>query len=292
VVFLPELAAKNGEPSPVIVQKKDGGYLYSTSDLAALRYRQNVLHADRILYFIDARQSLHMQQVFTIARKADFVTNSVSLEHHAFGTMMSSDGKPIKTRVGGTTKLAELLDEAVDRAEALLREKNSGLSEGESREIAQKVGIGAIKYADLSKTRTSDYVFDWDSMLSFEGNTAPYLQYAYTRIQSIFRKANLHPNQLGNELKIDHVDEKKLSIKLLQFSETVDQVSQEAYPHLLCTYLYDLASLYMRFYENCPILKNTENKSVRNSRLLLSDATAKTLKLGLGLLGIETMERM
>ncbi|MFT6790971.1 MAG: arginyl-tRNA synthetase [Cellvibrionaceae bacterium] len=292
VVFLEELANKDGRPSPVIVQKQGGGYLYSTSDLAALRYRQNTIHADRILYFIDARQSLHMQQMFTIARKAGFVDAAVSLEHHAFGTMMNDDGKPIKTRRGGTIKLAELLDEAIERADALVREKSSDLSEAQYREIAKKVGIGAVKYADLSKVRTGDYLFNWDSMLSFEGNTAPYLQYAYTRIQSIFRKAEQSPQQINGPFKIAQPDEKKLSIKLLQFPETIQQVSQDAYPHLLCTYLYDLASLYMRFYENCPILKDSVSKVDRSSRLLLCDATGKTLKLGLELLGIETMEKM
>ena len=177
VVFLNELADKNGDPSPMIVQKSGGGFLYATTDLAALKYRADTLNVDRVLYFIDARQSLHMKQVFATSRKANYVSDSVSLEHHAFGTMMGSDGKPFKTRTGGTVKLADLLVEAVERAEKLVREKNSDLNEEEITTIARKVGIGAVKYADLSKTRTNDYIFDWDSMLSFEGNTAPYLQY-------------------------------------------------------------------------------------------------------------------
>src|SRR5690606_14646311 len=170
-----------GNPSPVIIQKQGGGFLYATTDLAALRYRVNTLKANRIMYFIDARQSLHMQQVFTVARKAGFVSNE-SLEHLAFGTMMGSDGKPFKTRSGGTVKLAELLTEAVERAGAVVSEKNPELSATDIAEISRKVGIGAVKYADLCKTRTNDYVFSWESMLSFEGNTAPYLQYAYTRV--------------------------------------------------------------------------------------------------------------
>jgi len=292
VVFLDEIKNKDGEPSPVIIQKQGGGYLYATSDLAALRYRANTLNADRILYFIDARQSLHMQQVFTLARKANFVNNELSLEHHAFGTMMGSDGKPFKTRSGGTVKLSDLLDEAIERAEKLVRGKNADLNESEYKEIGRKVGIGAVKYADLSKTRTNDYIFNWDTMLSFEGNTAPYLQYAYTRIQSIFRKAAITPKKITGEIVIEHDDEKALAIKCLQFPDIIDQVSKEAYPHLLCTYLYELASLYMRFYESCPILKDGVSESARDSRLQLSDVTSEVLKTGLDLLGIEVMEKM
>jgi arginyl-tRNA synthetase len=292
VVFLQELADKDGNPSPVIVQKQGGGYLYATTDLAALRYRVNKLGAERIMYFIDARQSLHMQQVFTIARKAGFVDANTSLEHLAFGTMMGSDGKPFKTRTGGTVKLAELLDEAVERAAAVVKEKNPELSTEEIREIARKVGIGAVKYADLSKTRTNDYVFSWDAMLSFDGNTAPYLQYAYTRVQSIFRKAGVAPESLQAAILVDTDQEKALAIKLLQFSEVLDQMARDALPHLLCTYLYDIASLYMSFYEACPILKEGVAPEVRDSRLRLCHLVARTLASGLELLGIEVMERM
>ncbi len=292
VVFLEELADKEGNPSPVIVQKQGGGYLYATSDLAALRYRSKALQADRIMYFIDARQSLHMNQVFALAHKAKFVPESISLEHHAFGTMMGPDGKPFKTRSGGTVKLAELLDEAVDRAAALIAEKEPELTEVEKVEVAQKVGVGAVKYADLSKTRTNDYIFNWASMLSFEGNTAPYLQYAYARIQSIFRRAKVSPTELACEIEINTEEEKALALKLLQFSEMLEQVTREAYPHILCTYLYDVASLFMRFYEACPILKKDVDDATRHSRLGIAQATAETLKTGLGLLGIETMEKM
>jgi len=290
VVFLPELADKEGNPSPVIIQKQGGGYLYATTDLAALRYRANTLHADRILYFIDARQSLHMQQVFTLARKAGLVGPQVSLEHHAFGTMMGADGKPFKTRSGGTVKLSALLDEAVERAAAVISEKNPEL-EG-AAEIARKVGIGAVKYADLSKTRTNDYVFNWDTMLSFEGNTAPYLQYAYTRIQSIFRKAEVDPAHVKGDIVLYTEQEKSLAIKLLQLGEVLEQVAQDAMPHLLCTYLYDLASLYMRFYEACPILKSDVAADVRASRLRLCHGVARTLATGLDMLGIEVSARM
>jgi arginyl-tRNA synthetase len=292
VVFLPELADKDGNPSPVIIQKQGGGFLYATTDLAALRFRINHLHANRIMYFIDARQSLHMQQVFTLARKAKFVSDEVSLEHLAFGTMMGSDGKPFKTRTGGTVKLAELLTEAVERASMVVSEKNSELNSMEIAEIARKVGIGAVKYADLCKTRTNDYIFSWESMLSFEGNTAPYLQYAFTRVQSIFRKAGVTPESLTQDLIIDTEQEKTLAIKLLQFSEVLDQVAREALPHLLCTYIYDVASLYMTFYEACPILKEGIAPELRDSRLRLCHLVARTIQQGLELLGIEVMERM
>jgi len=292
VVFLEELADKEGKPSPVIIQKQGGGYLYATTDLAALRYRVRELGGERLMYFIDARQSLHMQQVFTLARKAGFVSDSVSLEHHAFGTMMGPDGKPFKTRSGGTVKLSELLDEATERAAALVREKNPALDESATREIGRKVGIGAVKYADLCKTRTQDYVFNWDAMLSFDGNTAPYLQYAYTRVRSIFRKAGQDPEQLSAELAITEPEERALAIKLLQFDEALDQVAKDAMPHLLCSYLYDLASLYMRFYEACPVLKEGVPPEQRQSRLQLCQLVARTLAQGLDLLGIEVMEQM
>ncbi len=292
VVFLQELADKEGNPSPMIIQKQGGGFLYATTDLAALRYRVNTLKANRIMYFIDARQSLHMQQVFTLSRNAKFVDESVSLEHLAFGTMMGSDGKPFKTRTGGTVKLAELLTEAVERAGALVSEKNPDLPSDEIAEISRKVGIGSVKYADLCKTRTNDYIFSWESMLSFEGNTAPYLQYAFTRVQSIFRKAGVTPESLTNAIIIGTEQEKTLAIKLLQFSEVLDQVAREAMPHLLCTYLYEIASLYMTFYEACPILKDGIEADVRDSRLRLCHLVARTIQQGLELLGIEVMERM
>ena len=292
VVFLDELADKNGNPSVMIVQKSGGGFLYATSDLAAMRYRVNQLHADRILYFIDARQSLHMKQVFAAARKAGFVSDSVSLEHHPFGTMMGKDGKPFKTRSGGTVKLADLLVEAVERAEQLLRSKNTDLGDDEIKAIARSVGIGAIKYADLSKTRTNDYIFDWDAMLSFDGNTAPYLQYAYTRIRSIFRKAGLDADTFSADICLTAAQEKTLVMKLLQFDDIVDQVAAEGYPHILCNYVYELASAYMAFYEHCPVLKDEVADNIQKSRLQLCKLTSETIAKGLDLLGIEVMEKM
>ena len=292
MVFLDDVADKEGNPLPMIVQKSDGGYLYATTDLAATQHRCHRLKADRILYFIDARQSLHMRQVFATSRKAGFATAHCSLEHHPFGTMMGEDGKPFKTRSGGTVKLGELLDEAVVRAAQLLKDKGSDLSTDEQAETARKIGIGAVKYADLAKTRTNDYIFSWDSMLSFEGNTAPYLQYAYTRIQSIFRKAGISADSLDGELKLAEPQEKALAMKLMQFGEAVEQVARDAYPHQLCNYLYELASLYMKFYEACPILRSDVEAAQRDSRLRLCRSTATTLQAGLELLGIETMERM
>ena len=292
VVFLQQLADKNGDPSPMIVQKSGGGFLYATTDLAALKYRAATLNADRILYFIDARQSLHMKQVFATALQANYAKSSISLEHHAFGTMMGSDGKPFKTRSGGTVKLADLLQEAVERAEKLVSAKNPDLGDNEIKDIARKVGIGAVKYADLCKTRTNDYIFDWDSMLSFEGNTAPYLQYAYTRIFSIFRKADIQLEGFSAAVSISQPEEKQLALKLLQFNEVVNQVAEDCYPHSLCSYLYELSSLFMSFYEHCPILKPEIAPETAQSRLQLCAYSASILQKGLDLLGIEVMEKM
>lgn len=288
--FLEEFKNKDGSITPIIVQKTGGGYLYATTDLAALRYRSGVLHADRVLYFTDARQSLHFQQVFTLARKAGFVRAGVSLEHMPFGNMLGEDGKPFKTRSGGTVKLVEVLAEAEERAFALVTQKNPELPETERQSIAQTVGIGAVKYADLSKNRNSDYIFNWDAMLSFEGNTAPYLQYAYARIKSIFRKAGAE--SFTSPISLQEPAERTLAMKLLQFTEATDSVAKEGLPNHLCTYLYELAGNFMSFYEACPILKGGVAEEVRNSRLQLADLTAQTLQTGLGLLGIGMMERM
>lgn len=292
VVFLDELANKDGEPSVFIVQKSGGGFLYATTDLAACDYRSNKLGADRILIFVDARQSLHFNQVELTARKAGLLRDETSYEFCPFGTMMGEDGKPFKTRTGGTVKLAELLEEAVSRATQKLAERESDLSDEERAEIARKVGIGAVKYADLSKNRTSDYIFNWDTMLSFEGATAPYLQYAYTRVQSIFRKAGVDANALTASVNIVEAQEKALALKLMQFEEVLDQMISDATPHVLCGYLYELASLYMSFYEACPVLKEGVEDATKQSRLVLCNLVAKTLAKGLDLLGIEVMEQM
>ncbi|HHA2003263.1 TPA: arginine--tRNA ligase [Enterobacter cloacae] len=292
VVFLDEYKNKEGEPMGVIIQKKDGGYLYTTTDIACAKYRYETLHADRVLYYIDSRQHQHLMQAWTIVRKAGYVPDCVPLEHHMFGMMLGKDGKPFKTRAGGTVKLSDLLDEALERARRLVAEKNPDMPAEELEKLANAVGIGAVKYADLSKNRTTDYIFDWDNMLAFEGNTAPYMQYAYTRVLSVFRKANIDESVLANAtVTITEDREAQLAARLLQFEETLSVVARDGTPHVMCAYLYDLAGLFSGFYEHCPIL-SAENESVRNSRLKLAQLTAKTLKLGLDTLGIETVERM
>lgn len=288
VVFLEEFKSKEGQAQAYIVQKQDGGYLYATTDLAAVRYRVAALKADRVLYVVDARQSLHFQQMFCLSRKAGYAPQSLSLEHVGFGVMLGEDGKPFKTRSGGTVKLAELLDEAEHRAYALVSEKNPEMVEAERRVIARAVGIGAVKYADLSKNRNSDYVFSWDSMLSFEGNTAPYLQYAYTRIASVFRRAEGF--DAGAPVVLNDEAERQLALALARFSDALQSVARETMPHFLCAYLYELAGQFMRFYEACPVLKS--EGAVRASRLRLCELTARTLKTGLGLLGINVLEQM
>ena len=384
VVFLDEFKNKEGEPAAFIVQKQGGGFLYASTDLACLRYRIGRLKADRLLYVVDHRQALHFEQLFTTSRKAGYLPEDAKAEFIGFGTMMGKDGKPFKTRSGDTVKLVDLLTEAVERATALVKEKNprnemedwadlandvlqdirdmeesykeidkyiedieelgfepdkNGISniqyssqsndkelekikenlsqvakdaksliisdDGELRsrrspeyysetarkdiaKIARTVGIGAVKYADLSKNRTSDYVFDWDAMLSFEGNTAPYLQYAYTRVQSVFRKAGewdaAAPTVLTEPL------EKQLAAELLKFEDVLQSVADTAYPHYLAAYLYQTATLFSRFYEACPILK--AEGATRNSRLQLAKLTGDTLKQGLELLGIDVLDVM
>ena len=291
-VFLDEFVGKDGEPLPVIIQKTDGGYLYATTDLAAVDYRCHELKADRSLYDVDARQSLHFQQVFAVAAAAGFSDEAISLEHISYGTMMGSDGKPFKTRSGDVVKLVDLLDEAVARAFDLVSSKNPDLEETERRHIAQAVGIAAVKYADLSKNRTSDYLFDWSSMLSFEGNTAPYLMYAYARIKTLLAKQAVDTDGIIRfpESVALAPEEKALLLKLLQLAETVDAVAQDCFPNTLSNYLYELSASFMRFYEACPI--QGTDAATRANRLSLCVLASEALKQGLDLLGIETLERM
>ena len=289
-VFLDEFKSKDGEITPVIVQKSDGGYLYATTDLSAVRYRAGEIGAERVLYIVDARQILHLRQVFAVVRAAGYAPDAVSLEHYPFGTMLGADHKPFKSRVGGLVKLMDLLQEAEDRAYALVGEKSPDLAEEERRKIARVVGIGSVKYADLSLNRETDYVFSWDNMLSFDGNTAPYLQYSYARVKSLFRRAEVDEEALDGAIVIGEKAEKVLGAKLLQFTEAVEIVAREGYPNLLCNYLYELADAFMKFYETCPVLRADE--PWRTSRLLLASLTARTIRQGLDLLGIETVERM
>lgn len=291
VVFLEEYKNKDGEPMGVIIQKRDGGFLYTTTDIACAKYRYETLGADRVLYFIDSRQHQHLMQAWTIVRKAGYVPDEVTLEHHAFGMMLGKDGRPFKTRAGGTVRLADLLAEAQERAAKLIESKNPDLDAAEKANIANTVAMAAVKYADLSKHRTTDYVFDWDNMLAFEGNTAPYMQYAYTRVASIFAKAGVSMDNLTGEIKVTQEKEKALIAKLLQFEEAVQAVAREGQPHIMCSYLFELAGQFSSFYEACPILV-AEDESVKQSRLKLAALTAKTIKQGLSLLGIDTLERM
>jgi len=288
-VFPEGFTNKDNEPLGVIIQKADGGFLYATTDLAGIRHRCGKLEAKRILYVTDSRQAGHFAQVFSIARAGGFVSEGVSLEHIPFGMMLGKDGKPFKTRSGGTVKLEDLVSEGIKRAGAMVLEKNPDLDAKERENIARVVGVGAMKYADLSQNRTSDYVFTWDKMLSMEGNTAPYMQYAYARIRSIFRKAGTDQGEESG-IRLGSDQERALAVKLLQFAEVIHTVERNCMLNMLCTYLYELAGVYMRFYEACPVLK--AEAEVRGSRLALCGLTARVIKQGLGLLGIETVEQM
>ncbi len=294
-VFLDEFKSKKGEPQPVIVQKSDGGYLYSTSDLACLRRRISDFKADRVLYFVDARQALHFKQVFAVAAAAGISNSAVELVHMPFGTMLGKDNKPFKTRQGALVKLADLLDEAVKRAEQLLKDrdvqgKNPDIDDAELATLAETIGIGAVKYADLSKNRTSDYVFDWDQMLSFDGNTAPYLLYAYSRTRSIFSRGGIDPNMLPETVVSVDEPERRLAVAIAGYQDLLELVAQEGYPHQLSAYLYDLAGRFTQFYEQCPILSSEDDTKIR--RLALTKQTGDVLSNGLHLLGIGVAERM
>ena len=277
-----------GDEVPVIVQKGDGGYLYATTDLAALRYRANILGAKRISYVVDARQAGHFKQVFRVAKEAGFVAEDVTLEHVGFGTMMDKSGKPFKTRDGGTVKLIDLLDEAVIKAKETINDKEQ-YSEKEIDALAKIIGIGAVKYADLSINRESNYIFNWDKMLSFEGNTSLYMQYAYARIQSIFRK---HDGKIEGDIVIGDTLEHRLAIMLLRFEDVLNRAAVDASPNQITTYLYELVTLFMRFYEQNPILKPGVDEKTKMSRLLLADFTAKTIKQGLDILGIKVVDKL
>jgi arginyl-tRNA synthetase len=291
-VFPPGFKGQDGNPVPLIVRKKDGGYGYDTTDLAAFRHRVRDLNAKRIIYVTDSRQKQHFAMIFAAAKMAGWLSDGIRAEHVPFGTILGEDGKPFKTRSGDTVRLQDLLEEAVERAYAVVNEKASGLSEEERRRIAHTVGIGAIKYADLSNDRIKDYLFSWDRMLSFDGNTAPYLLNAYVRIRSIFRKADeagIAPSQ--GALALGTPEERALAIHLLKFGDTIEQVSNRLEPHWLCTYLYELASSFHGFYEKHSVI-NAPDATIAGRRLAMCALVSNTLKCGLNLLGIETIERM
>ena len=277
-----------GFEAPLLIQKSDGSYLYGTTDLAAIKFRVRDLKANHLIYTHDSRQSQHFAQVFWTARQAGWGSEA-TLEFAPFGTMLGEDQKPFKTRSGDTVKLNDLLDEAEERAFAIVSEKNAELSEAARRSIAHAVGIGAVKYADLSKDRTSDYVFSWDRMLAMEGNTAPYLQIQHARIKSIFRKGGGSATA-GTELIPEAPQELILAKHLIRLGEIIDTASRELKPHLLSSYLYDLATKFSSFYTECPVLKSEE--PTRSSRLLLCKLTARTMEIGLDLLGIEHPDEM
>lgn len=275
---------------PAIVQKKDGAANYTTTDLATLEYRTNTWNPDEILYVTDGRQQLHFRQFFNIFRRWK-PSATARLAHVWFGSILGDDGKPFKTRSGDTIRLVDLLDEAEERAFNLVTEKNPDFSEEKRRKIARVVGIGAVKYADLSQNRQSDYVFAWEKIIAFNGNTAPYLQYAYTRVQSIFRKGSSEQGVLDKpEIQFSEPDELMLARHLLNFGLTLEAMIEDYRPNFLCNYLYDLAGLFARFYESCPVLKS--EGAQRTTRLVLCQLTALTVRQGLELLGIETTEQM
>ncbi|MGW7275549.1 arginine--tRNA ligase [Streptomyces sp. NPDC054864] len=289
-VFFDDVKGPDGNPSPLIVQKSDGGFGYAATDLSAIRDRVFNLKADTLLYVVDARQSLHFKMVFETARRAGWLTEDVKAVQLGFGTVLGKDGKPFKTREGETVRLIDLLDEAIDRASAIVREKAQDLSEEEIAERGAQVGIGAVKYADLSTSAVRDYKFDLDQMVSLNGDTSVYLQYAYARIQSILRKAGDVRPKAHPELELAAA-ERALGLHVDQFAETVAEVAGEYAPHKLAAYLYQLASLYTTFYDKCPVLKADTPAQVEN-RLFLCDVTARTLHQGMALLGIRTPERL
>lgn len=298
VVYLPEFAGRDNKPLPLIIQKSDGGYLYATTDLACLRYRLEKLKANRVIYVTDARQSQHFAMVFKTAQLAHWYTDKELVEHVPFGSVLGEDGKPFKTRSGEVIRLIDLIDEAKRRAREVVQQKNPDLSEKEQQQIAAAVGMGAIKYADLCNDRVKDYVFSWSRMLAMEGNTAPYIQYAYTRVRSIFRRATADLDQTYDPGHIhpDHMvlvndAEKALCLKLSQFSNVLESVAVNLEPHRLCNYLFELASTFSGFFEACPVIK-AETYDSRITRLLLCDLTARTIQQGLQLLGIKVLEKM
>jgi arginyl-tRNA synthetase len=286
------------QPAPLVIRKQDGAFLYGTTDLATIQYRVETWQPDAILYVVDHRQSLHFEQLFSAARKWGY--DHLELVHISFGTVLGDDGKPFKTRSGDTVGLEGLLDEAVHRALEVGKANDENAAVGEEipaarrAEIAERIGIGALKYADLAANRTSDYTFSYDRMLAMNGNTATYMQYAYARSSSIISKGDVDIESLrtsGAKVELAHPAERALAIGLLQFSEALDSTVAEYRPHLLTAYLFEVANRYSTFFEQCPVLK-APDEATRNSRLLICDLTARTLRQGLELLGIQVVEKM
>ena len=292
VVFPEGFTNRENQPLPLIIRKTDGGYNYATSDLACVIDRVERIDAELLLYVVGAPQAQHLQMIAAVATQAEWLKAPREMVHVSFGNVLGADKKMLKTRSGDTVKLDALLTEAVERAAKAVAEKNPDLTAEAQAEIARIVGIGAVKYADLSTDRIKDYTFDWDRMLSFDGNTSPYLQYAHARICSIFRRANVERASVRNfEPTISHVAERELAMKVLQFDSALWDTLDKYSPHRLCTYLYDLATSFSSFYEQCPVLK-AENENEKNSRLMLCDLTARVMQAGLEVLGIESPEQM
>ena len=292
VVFPDGWYNRENEPLPLIIRKGDGGYNYATTDLACIINRVESIECNEMLYVVGAEQSQHFSMVFQVANDAKFMDEKIKAVHVSFGLVMGSDGKKLASREGKAITLEELLEESVNRAEKLILEKNSSMSDSDRKKVSKMIGIGAIKYADLSIDRNKNYVFDWDKMLSFDGNTAPYLQYAHARICSIFRKSSIsRESTFNSEILVVNDFEKSLSKSLIGFSESIDETINSYSPHRLAVYLHHLAQDFASFYENCPVLVSNDEAKM-NSRLALCNLTARTLKTGLGLLGIETPENM
>lgn len=285
----PLLVSRDGEwiPVPCMVRKKDGGFNYATTDIATIDYRVNELNSDKILYVVDDRQSLHFRQLFEVSRQREIKTQ---LHHVSFGKILGEDRKPFKTREGSVPDLSSVLEEAVQRAKSVVDDKSNGLSEKEKEDVAERIGIGAIKYFELSQSRVSDYIFSWDKMLALQGNTAPYMINAYVRTRSIFRKIGDNADISLHDLALSNDSERSIAIKLCQYSEVVPEVMTDYRPNLLATYLYELAQTFHSFYEQCPVLNSEEQ--TRNTRLALCEATSKVLKHGLELLGIYPPDKM
>ncbi|GII65149.1 arginine--tRNA ligase [Sphaerisporangium krabiense] len=289
-VFPPGFTGTDDKPLPLIIRKSDGGYGYATTDLAAVRYRVRDLKADRVLYVVGNEQALHFQMVFAAARQAGWLPDEVSAEHIRIGMMLGSDGRRFRTRSGESVKLSDLLDEAVERASAAIADR--GYDEATRSEIANVVGMGAVKYADLSLSHESEYVFDFDRMLAFTGNTGPYMQYATARIRSIFRKGDIDPAEVTGPIILGEQAERDLALQLLGFGTVVEAAAQAAEPHRVCAYLFETASAFTTFYEKCPVLKDGVDPATRASRLALCALALRVLESGLNLLGVPVPDRM
>jgi arginyl-tRNA synthetase len=289
-VFPPGFENRNGEALPLIVRKSDGGYGYPATDLAAVRDRTGRLEATKLVYVVGAEQSLHLRLVFAVAAMAGYLRDADEAEHVGFGLVLGTDGKKLASRSGDSERLIDLLNEGVERAAAAMKDRASDLSVEEQAAVAHALGVGAVKYADLSTERMRDYVFDWDRMLAFEGNTGPYLQYANARIRSIFRRAGVTPPEPGTPVTLGEPQERALALQLLRFGEAVQAAADASSPSKLCSYLFDLATSFTTFYEACRVL--VDDEATRTSRLALCDVTARVLECGLSLLGMEAPEQM